>query len=72
MEIRLANTSDIPGSIALLRQVGQVHHDIRPDLFRDGAQKYSPSDLEDLMKDILEVLRDILKTMKANKGGNAK
>ena len=51
MEIRLANTSDIPGIIALLRQVGQVHHDIRPDLFRDGAQKYSPSDLEDLMKD---------------------
>ena len=51
MEIRLANTSDIPGIIALLRQVGQVHHDIRPDLFRDGAQKYSPSDLEDLLKD---------------------
>ena len=51
MEIRLANTSDVPGIIALLRQVGQVHHDIRPDLFRDGAQKYSPSDLEDLLKD---------------------
>lgn len=51
MEIRLANTSDIPGIIALLRQVGQVHHDIRPDLFREGAQKYSPSDLEDLLKD---------------------
>ena len=48
MEIRLANTSDIPGIIALLQQVGQVHHDIRPDLFRDGAQKYS---LEDLLKD---------------------
>ena len=31
--------------------MGQVHHDIRPDLFRDGAQKYSPSDLEDLLKD---------------------
>ena len=28
-----------------------MHHDIRPDLFRDGAQKYSPSDLEDLLKD---------------------
>lgn len=51
MEIRLANTSDIPGIIALLQQVGQVHHDIRPDLFREGAQKYSPSDLEDLLKD---------------------
>ena len=37
--------------IRLLRQVGQVHHDIRPDLFRDGAQKYSPSDLEALLQD---------------------
>ena len=51
MEIRLANTSDIPGMIALLKQVGQVHHDIRPDLFRDGAQKYSPFDLELLLQD---------------------
>ena len=51
MEIRLANTSDIPGMIRLLQQVGQVHHDIRPDLFRDGAQKYSPSDLETLLQD---------------------
>ncbi len=51
MEIRLANNSDIPGMIALLKQVGKVHHDIRPDLFRDGAQKYSVSDLEALLKD---------------------
>lgn len=29
-------------------------------------------DLVNVMKDILEVLRDILKTMKTNKGGNAK
>ena len=51
MEIRLANATDIPGMIRLLQQVGQVHHDIRPDLFRDGAQKYSPSDLEQLLQD---------------------
>lgn len=51
MEIRLANTYDIPDMIALLQQVGQVHHDIRPDLFRSGAQKYSVSDLEDLLQD---------------------
>ena len=44
MEIRLANNSDIPGMIALLKQVGEVHHKIRPDLFRAGAQKYSVSD----------------------------
>ncbi len=29
-------------------------------------------DLVCVMKDILEVLKDILKTMKTNKGGNAK
>ena len=51
MEIRLANNSDIPGMIHLLKQVGQVHHDIRPDLFRDGAQKYSEEDLAALLQD---------------------
>ena len=51
MEIRLANPSDIPGMIRLLKQVGQVHHDIRPDLFRDGAQKYGEADLSELLKD---------------------
>lgn len=51
MEIRLANNSDIPGIIELLKQVGEVHHKIRPDLFRDGAQKYSVADLEALLKE---------------------
>ena len=51
MEIRLANNSDIPGMIELLKQVGEVHHRIRPDLFRSGAQKYRISDLEELLKD---------------------
>ena len=51
MEIRLTNETDIPGMISLLKQVGQVHHDIRPDLFRSGAQKYSEADLEVLLRD---------------------
>ena len=51
MEIRLAETRDIPGMIALLYQVGGVHHDIRPDLFRDGAIKYTEKDLEALLLD---------------------
>ena len=51
MEIRLAKDSDIPGLIELLKQVGEVHHKIRPDLFRSGAQKYSETDLEGLLKD---------------------
>ena len=51
MEIRLAEYRDIPGMIALLHQVGQVHHDIRPDIFRDGALKYDEAALEQLVKE---------------------
>ena len=53
MEIRLANKIDIPGMIHLLKQVGEVHHKIRPDLFRGGAQKYDEAALEELLKDEL-------------------
>ena len=51
MNIVFANTSHIPGMIALLRQVGEVHHQIRPDLFRAGAQKYDAPALEALLRD---------------------
>ena len=49
MEIRIAKSEDIPGILELLRQVGGVHHDIRPDLFRSGAIKYTETDLEALL-----------------------
>ena len=51
MEIRFAENRDIPGMIDLLQQVGEVHHKIRPDLFRSGAQKYDEKDLEALLQD---------------------
>lgn len=51
MEIRLASKTDIPGMICLLKQVGEVHHKIRPDLFRCGAQKYGEADLEEVLQD---------------------
>ena len=51
MEIRFACDRDIPGMLRLLMQVGQVHHDIRPDLFRNGAQKYDETALTELLKD---------------------
>ena len=51
MEIRLATKNEIPGMIDLLKQVGEVHHQIRPDLFRAGAQKYREADLEEVLKD---------------------
>lgn len=51
MEIRFAQTIDIPGMIELLYQVGGVHHDIRPDIFRPGAIKYTEKDLESILLD---------------------
>ena len=51
MNIRFAELRDIPGMIELLKQVGEVHHQIRPDLFRAGAQKYDEAALEVLLKD---------------------
>lgn len=43
MEIRFAIIEDIPGILDLLRQVGAVHHQGRPDIFRTNAQKYGAS-----------------------------
>ena len=43
MEIRFAEAKDVTGILQLLRQVGQVHHKGRPDIFRSGAQKYGAS-----------------------------
>jgi len=51
MNIRRAQMQDIPGMIALLYQVGGVHHDIRPDIFRSGALKYDEKALEALLLD---------------------
>ena len=51
MEIRFGENRDIPGMIALLRQVGDVHHQIRPDIFRSGAQKYDEAALAELLQD---------------------
>ena len=51
MNIRFATEKDIPQMIDLLRQVGEVHHQIRPDLFRAGAQKYDETALKKLLAD---------------------
>ena len=51
MEIRFAAPRDIPRMIELLQQVGQVHHELRPDLFRGGAQKYDETALTALLQD---------------------
>ena len=51
MIICKAEEKHIPGMIELLRQVGQVHHLGRLDLFRAGAQKYNEEDLQQLLQD---------------------
>jgi len=49
MTICKAEPRHIPGMIDLLRQVGQVHHEIRPDIFCSGALKYDAQALEALL-----------------------
>ena len=51
MDIRLASRQDIPGILELLRQVGQVHHSLRPDIFRETCQKYDENALLELLKE---------------------
>jgi len=51
MTVCRAESRHIPGIIGLLRQVGEVHHQGRPDLFRAGAQKYNETELEAILAD---------------------
>lgn len=51
MRIRLAEERDIPGLNRLLRQVANVHHEGRPDLFRGDSKKYTDEELSVLLQD---------------------
>ena len=51
MDIRLANNGDIPDLLRLLKQVGQVHHELRPDIFPEGTLKYDAEALAQLLTD---------------------
>ena len=51
MEIRRANKGDIDGLKRLLRQVLEVHHSGRPDLFKTNVTKYTTEELSDLICD---------------------
>lgn len=51
MKIVPANNTHIPGMLRLLRQVGQVHHQLRPDIFPAGTIKYDAAALEKLLCD---------------------
>lgn len=51
MEIRRALPADIDGINSLLRQVLEVHHKGRPDLFKGGVKKYTDDQLLEIIND---------------------
>ena len=51
MIIRRATETDLEGLNRLLRQVLEVHHAGRPDLFKGGAKKYTDEELIAILHD---------------------
>lgn len=51
MIIRRAKNDDMEKIKDLLNQVLAVHHNGRPDLFKEKSRKYKDSELEELIKD---------------------
>lgn len=49
--IRKAEEKDIDSILSLLKQVLRIHHELRPDLFRDGTTKYNKEELLALLKE---------------------
>lgn len=49
MTIRLAQPKDIPALLGLLEQILSVHHQVRPDIFKESGGKYSKEELKQLM-----------------------
>lgn len=49
--LRMAVPEDIPALLDILVQVGRVHAEGRPDLFCEGACKYTAEELSDILKD---------------------
>ncbi|MBE6017767.1 MAG: GNAT family N-acetyltransferase [Lachnospiraceae bacterium] len=50
-KIRRAENKDIPRLIDLLHEVLELHAGIRPDIFIPGTTKYTPGELEEILKD---------------------
>ena len=51
MNIRRAENKDIDRLGDLLCQVLDVHHKARPDIFREGARKYTERELDEILRD---------------------
>lgn len=54
MKIRKARGSDIPTIGKLLYEVHRVHSDVRPDLFKADARKYTDNELRAIIGDDLK------------------
>ena len=46
MTIRSAQPNDIPALLGLLEQILSVHHQARPDIFKESGGKYSEEELK--------------------------
>jgi len=51
MIIRKATENDIPDIERLLRQICTVHSVGRPDLFKNGGQKYNANEIKEIIND---------------------
>ena len=51
MRIRKAEKRDVPALLRLLRQVLELHAEIRPDIFISGTTKYTREELEVILSD---------------------
>lgn len=51
MKIRKACEKDMNGINTLLRQVLEIHHNGRPDIFKTGGKKYSDNELLAIIND---------------------
>lgn len=51
MKIRFAKKSDTGALLSLLSEVLQIHHSIRPDIFKSGGTKYSENELYNIIDD---------------------
>lgn len=51
MMIRKAEYKDIDALLSLLSQVLAIHHNGRPDIFKDGGTKYTREELAEILQD---------------------
>ena len=51
VSIRKAGSEDVESVMKLLKQVLEIHAQIRPDIFISGTTKYTPEELKEILSD---------------------